>query len=63
MCITEFNEKSFVDGIKEDGVQEAKIKMTINMHNKGISIEQIAQIAEADVNTVKKWIENNKMFS
>ena len=52
--------KSFVDGIKEDGVQEAKIKMTINMHNNGIPIEQIAKIAEAPIDVVKKWIENSK---
>ena len=76
VCITEFNEKSFVDGIKEEGraegitegmtkgiskgKEEVKVEMVVSMHDNGMNIEQIAQIAKTDIAVVKKWIEDTK---
>ena len=76
MCITEFNEKSFVDGIKEEGraegraegmtkgiakgKEEEKIEMVVSMHDNGINMEQIAQVVKTDITVVKKWIEDTK---
>ena len=64
MCITEFNEKAFIDGIREEGLEEGlekgrnenARKMSINMYNGGISIDRIAEFAQVSIDTVRQWI-------
>ena len=64
MCITEFNEKAFIDGIREEGLEEGlekgrnenARKMSINMYNGGISVDRIAEFAQVSIDTVRQWI-------
>ena len=41
VCITEYNEKTFVDGIREEGREEERIKAIRNMIELGLTKEQI----------------------
>lgn len=41
VCITEYNEKTFVDGIREEGREEERIKAIRNMIELGLTREQI----------------------
>ena len=71
VCITEFNEKSFVDGIKEEGraegraegmtkgIAKGKADLVVNMYNNGLNVDQISKFTEVDVGTVKKWLESH----
>lgn len=56
VCITEFNEKAFVDGIREEGREEGRIesetRLILNMHKQGLSDDDIARYSDIDINTV-----------
>ncbi len=47
-------------GIREDGRTEAEAKVILNMHRKGYSSEQIAEIVEKSVEEVEAVIEKRK---
>lgn len=49
VCITEYNEKAFVDGILEEGELKRLIKQTCKKMQKSLSAEKIADdLAEED---------------
>ena len=56
VCITEFNEKVFIDGIREEGRNEEARKMAVNMYNGGITIDKIAEFAQVSMDTVRQWL-------
>ena len=60
MCITEYNEKAVLDGIRQEGIEKGecigKQQMTINLYADGMSIDKIAKIANVNMDTVRKWL-------
>ena len=61
MCkeMDELCSMAFEDGKvkgKEAGRREEKMKVVKNMNNLKMSIEQIAQVADVDIKTVREWI-------
>ena len=62
MCITEYNEKAVLDGIRQEGIEEdetiGKQKMAINLYADGMNIDKIAKIANVNTDTVRKWLSN-----
>ena len=65
MCITEFNEKSFIEGIKEEGREEGiiegekrgELKMCVSLVNQGkLSIEDGAQQVNMSIEEFKKLL-------
>ena len=47
-------------GIREDATDEANAKFIMNMHKKGYTLEQIADVAEKSVEEVKVIIEKRE---
>ena len=47
-------------GIREDATDEANAKFIMNMHKKGYTLEQIADVAEKSVEEVKAIIEKRE---
>lgn len=60
MCITEYNEKAVLDGIRQEGIEKGesigKQQMIINLYADGMSIDKIAKIANVNTDTVRKWL-------
>ena len=54
MC--EICEKLRNDG-RAEGIAASNIQYAKKLAAKGMSLDEIAQIAETDVDTVKKWLE------
>lgn len=58
VCITEYNEKSFVNGIREEGRAEGRIKMLVQLVADGtITIQTAAEKAGMDEASFTKKIE------
>lgn len=57
MCLTEYNEKVFIDGIRNEGIEEGKAEsvteIITRMLSKGVSVEEIADLTGADLAFVK----------
>lgn len=47
-------------GIREDATDEANAKFIMNMHKKGYTLEQIADVAEKSVEEIKAIIEKRE---
>ena len=47
-------------GIKEDGIAIGKAEMIYNMHKKGYTLEQIADVAEKSVEEIRAVIEKRE---
>lgn len=58
MCITEYDETAFANGLRSEGKQE----MAINMYKGGMSIDKIAQFAEVSENTVREWLKDSEQY-
>ena len=60
MCITEYNEKAFVDGIRAEGREEgdmnARRSIIVNLHNKGFGLADIADMVQVSIETVKQCL-------
>lgn len=56
MCITEFDEKVYEDGIREEGREEGRAeseaRLILNMHKQGLSDDDIARYSDIDINIV-----------
>ena len=63
MRIFEYNEEEELALLRqeerEEGREEGKKKIALNMNHKGLSIELISEIVEVSVDIVKQWIENS----
>ena len=62
MSLTEYNEKVFIDGIRNEGIEEGKAEgkaesvteIITRMLSKGVSVEEIADLTGADIAFVKE---------
>ena len=66
MCLTEYNEKVFIDGIRNEGIEEGKAEgraegkaesvteIIARMLSKGVSVEEIADLTGADIAFVEE---------
>ena len=52
MCITEYNEKSFVNGIRAEGIEEGVRKAILKMLKKGRTVDEIVDFGDFDRETV-----------
>lgn len=59
MSIFEYNEEEERALLRQEEREEEKKKIALNMAQKGLSIELIAEIVEVSVDIVKQWIENS----
>lgn len=61
MCeaLEKLKRESFAGG-EEKGEIKGKAQMAVGMANIGISVEQIAKMANCDTKTVKNWIDKSK---
>lgn len=48
-------------GIREEAIEEVKEKFILNMHLKGYTLEQIAEVVEKSIEEVKAIIENREL--
>ena len=68
MLLTEFDEKDYIEGVREEGerkgreegreegrIRQAKVT-ALKLQKKGHSIEDIAECVDFDEETVKKWL-------
>ena len=49
MCLTEYNEKLFIDSTRNEGRKEAKEEIAANMIAEGFAIEKIASITGTSI--------------
>lgn len=57
MCITEFNEKAFVDGIHQEGIQEERQRIIKENYAEGTSIFEISKFLKISESEVKEVLE------
>ena len=64
MCITEYDEKTIMDGIREEGMKQGiitgeilgKKNMIYTMHKNGMAIDDIAKFTGIASDTIKQWL-------
>ena len=60
MCITEYNEKTFVDGIKAEGSLEKGLTVYYNLLKRGFTKEDALAIADIPESAVKEDAQKNR---
>ena len=65
MCITEYNEKTFVDGIKAEGIAEGSLEKGLavyyNLLKRGFTKEDALAIADIPESAVKADVQNDPL--
>ncbi len=53
MCITEYNEKTFINGIRAEGVEEGKRELIKTMLKNGANVDELSRLVEEPVEVIK----------
>lgn len=61
MCITEYNEKTFIKGIREEGREESRMEILINMLKKEYQKEAILDLGYSEAEYEKAEKEYRKV--